>query len=388
VLSLSENFYLTMTTFDDFSEVANLNHYETAPNHWFVVIADIKGSTSAIEEGRYKDVNMIGAACINAVLNCCQPGEIPYVFGGDGATMLIPQHRIEAGKKALIGVQFLARTTFNLTLRVGVVSVGSINNTGTNKVLVGKYQLSLGNALATFSGGGIELAETWIKSNSKHLITDTDETPPDLSGLSCRWEPLASENGVMLSMLVQARADTETANEEIYRSVIESINNISTNRGSPISKTNMKLRWPPRGIRAEIEATVGSRNRLFWATKIYISSLFQWLLDTFDLTVGGYRGKQYRVELRKNTDYQRFDDTLRILLDCSSAEADEIDRLLDLRAQDKSLMYGLHRADSALMTCLVFDLDKAEHIHFVDGNNGGFTSAAKALKAKRKNKEK
>jgi len=382
MLSKKDNFYDDMMTFDDFAEVANLNHYVTAPNHWFVVIADIKDSTKAIAEGRYKEVNMIGAACINAVLNCCERGEIPYVFGGDGATMLIPEHRIEAGKKALISVQFLAKTKFNLTLRVGVVSVGTINSTGTNKVLVGKYQLSPGNALATFSGGGIDLAETWIKSNTKYLITSNDETPPDLSGLSCRWEPLASENGVMLSVLVHAKAKTEAANEEIYRSVIKSVNNISASRGSPISKANMKLRWPPRGIQFEIDATVGSRNRFFWATFIYINSLFQWLLDTFDLTVGGYRGKQYRGELRKNTDYQRFDDTLRILIDCSSTEADEIDRMLDLRAQDKSLVYGLHRADSALMTCLVFDFDKAEHIHFVDGNNGGFTSAAKALKAK------
>jgi len=378
----NKNFYENMTAFDDFSEVASLNHYETAPNHWFVVIADIKGSTSAIAQGRYKEVNMIGAACINAVLNCCDSGEIPYVFGGDGATMLIPDHRIEAGKKALIGVQFLARTKFNLTLRVGVVSVESINRSGTNMVLVGKYQLSPGNALATFSGGGIELAETWIKANSNYLITDTDETPPDLSGLSCRWEPLATENGVMLSMLVQAKGESVAANEEIYRSVIKSVNKISANRGNPMSKTNMKLHWPPRGIRAEIEATVGGKNRLFWATKIYINSLFQWLLDAFDLTAGGYRGKQYRDELRQNTDYQRFDDTLRILIDCSSVEADKIDHMLDLEAQNKRLVYGLHRADSALMTCLVFDLDKAEHIHFVDGSNGGFTSAAKALKAK------
>jgi hypothetical protein len=135
--SKKANFYDDMMTFDDFAEVANLNNYVTAPNHWFVVIADIKDSSSAIAEGRYKEVNMIGAACINAVLNCCEPGEIPYVFGGDGATMLIPEHRIEASKKTLIGVQFLARTKFNLSLRVGVVSVETINSNNTNKVLVG-----------------------------------------------------------------------------------------------------------------------------------------------------------------------------------------------------------------------------------------------------------
>ncbi|MFT5657120.1 MAG: hypothetical protein ACI9KN_000392 [Gammaproteobacteria bacterium] len=380
--AMNAKFYDEMGTFTDFSEVASPANYQPAPDDWFVVIADIKGSTAAIAEGRYKDVNMIGAACINAVLNCCECGEIPYVFGGDGAKMLIPEHRIEDCKKALLSVQFLAKTKFNLALRVGVVTVKSINATGIQRVLVGKYQLSPNNALATFSGGGIELAESWIKSNTDYQLTDIHQQSPDLSGLYCRWEPLASNNGVMLSILVQAQAKTEGDKERIYRSIIQSIGNINPGDDSPVTKTNLKLRWPPRGIQAEINATVGNRNPGLWACKVYLYSLLQWCLDRFDLTLAGYRGKQYRVELRNNTDYQRFDDTLRILLDCSSTQADEIDAMLDQQAKTRCLHYGLHRADSALMTCLVFNLDKAEHIHFVDGNNGGFTSAARALKAK------
>lgn len=45
---------------------------------------DIRGSTRAIEEGRYKQVNMVGAAVITAVLNACAGYEIPFVVGGDG----------------------------------------------------------------------------------------------------------------------------------------------------------------------------------------------------------------------------------------------------------------------------------------------------------------
>jgi hypothetical protein len=33
------------------------------------------------------------------------------------------------------------------------------------------------------------------------------------------------------------------------------------------------------------------------------------------------------------------------------------------------------------MTCLVFSLDKGEHVHFIDGSDGGFTAAAIQLKA-------
>jgi len=253
--------------------------------------------------------------------------------------------------------------------------------------MVAKYQISPGNMLATFSGGGIELAERWIKSYSSYLAVERDDyEPPDLSGLSCRWQPLASENGVMLSVLVQAIADEEKQKAATYSSLIDALGEISAdaiNQGKPISDNNMKFRWPPSGLRAEIDATVGKRNRLFWALRLYLYSLFQWCLDRFDLTVGGYRGRQYRVELRSNTDYRRFDDTLRILLDCTLAQADEIDKMLFLRAERGELVYGIHRADSALMTCLVFNLEKGEHIHFVDGNDGGFTSAAKNMKAGR-----
>jgi hypothetical protein len=108
----------------------------------------------------------------------------------------------------------------------------------------------------------------------------------------------------------------------------------------------------------------------------------QWLLDRFDITAGGYRGRRYRNELRDNTDYRRFDDTLRLLIDCESAQGDAIEAALESHAQQDNLRYGVHRSDSALMTCLVFNLDKGEHIHFVDGSDGGFTAAAKKMKAR------
>ena len=379
-------FYENIEPFSDFSLVADLENYVLAPDDWSVVIADIQGSTKAINEGRYKQVNMIGAACINAVLNVCQKGEIPYVFGGDGATMLIPKKRIAACKQALLGVRQLAENNYDLTLRVGVVSVGSINKSGSQTVLVGKYEISPGNMLATFSGGGVELAEQWIKSDTTHLVEDVqNQEPPDLSGLSCRWEPLQSKNGVMLSVLIHVTGRNDESRAKTYRQLIDSIADITNDdahTAKPIDDSNMYFRWPPRGLKDEILATVGSRNKTLWTIHLYLNSLLQWALDRFDITAGGYRGKKYRVELRDNTDYRRFDDTLRMLLDCTPKQADDIEALLlKARSEQGKFVYGTHRADSALMTCLVFDLNKGEHMHFVDGNDGGFTSAAKQMKA-------
>lgn len=385
----ANGFFTRIEAFDDFAEIANIDNYQTAPDDWHVVISDVEGSTRAIAEGRYKEVNMIGAACINAVLNITDSGEIPYVFGGDGATMLVPAHRLADCEQALLAVRRLAESDFTLSLRVGVVPVASIHAQTSARVRVGKFRLSPGNELATFSGGGIERAERWIKSNPDYLVHPTaDDGPPDLNGLSCRWEPLASRHGVMLSLLLQAAADTdELARATLYRALIGDIERITgnpQNGGKPIADANMKFRWPPRGLRAEIKATAGKRNRFRFGLHLYLNSLIQWGLDRFDLSAGGYRGRRYRVELRSNTDYRRFDDTLRILLDCSLAQADEIENLLATRARENGLVYGVHRSDSALMTCLVFNLERGQHIHFVDGSDGGFTNAAKILKTKLK----
>lgn len=43
-------------------------------------------------------------------------------------------------------------------------------------------------------------------------------------------------------------------------------------------------------------------------------------------------------------------------------------------------MYGLHQSDSALMTCSLFSLEESEHIHFIDGSDGGYALAARQLK--------
>lgn len=45
------------------------------PNDWSVVAADIRGSTRAIAEGRYQDVNTVGVSVIAALRNVAQSVE-------------------------------------------------------------------------------------------------------------------------------------------------------------------------------------------------------------------------------------------------------------------------------------------------------------------------
>lgn len=42
------------------------------------------------------------------------------------------------------------------------------------------------------------------------------------------------------------------------------------------------------------------------------------------------------------------------------------------------IAYGVHVSHQAMMTCLMFNLQ--DHVHFIDGADGGYALAAKQLK--------
>ncbi len=380
-------FYADLESFDDFSGVSDLSRYTPAPDDWHVVIADIKGSTDAIKEGRYKDVNMVGAACITAVLNVTRGHEIPYVFGGDGATLMVPPDTLPRVREALLKTRNLAQTGFGLSLRVGTVPVVQVRG-GDIDVLVAKFRLSPGNFLAVFSGGGVGLVDKLIKQDDGTkgyvLGEDPGEEEPDLEGLSCRWEPLAAKRGVMLSMLVQALSSDSHEAAGTYKKVIAGLTDAlgyDPQENRPVKDNNMTFRWPPRGLKAEARATQGTGGYTRRLMALYAESLLQWVLNVFNLKAGGYNAPVYRKELQQNSDFRRFDDTLRMVLDCTVDEVAAFDRVLAGFREQRLVAYGLHEADSALMTCLVFNLTDSEHVHFIDGGDGGFALAARQLKA-------
>jgi hypothetical protein len=64
----------------------------------------------------------------------------------------------------------------------------------------------------------------------------------------------------------------------------------------------------------------------------------------------------------------------------TQVQAELIERHLEREYRDGRLVWGMHLADTALMTCLVFSLDSHEHVHFIDGSDGGFAMAAVGFK--------
>jgi hypothetical protein len=82
----------------------------------------------------------------------------------------------------------------------------------------------------------------------------------------------------------------------------------------------------------------------------------------------------------ENTDFRKFDDALRMTVDCSSELADVIDACLEKAQRRGACYFGTHRQSAANLTCFVPSPTQANHVHFVDGASGGYAFAAVNLK--------
>jgi hypothetical protein len=69
-------------------------------------------------------------------------------------------------------------------------------------------------------------------------------------------------------------------------------------------------------------------------------------------------------------------------IDIDSERLRRIEMLLENASAAGISRHGLHRQDSALITCFVPTPLAHDHIHFIDGAAGGYAMAASNLKAK------
>ncbi len=95
----------------------------------------------------------------------------------------------------------------------------------------------------------------------------------------------------------------------------------------------------------------------------------------------GVSAKLYKSDLAANADFRKFDDGLRMTLDCSTAFVDALEARL-AAAEDFS-NWGAFRQEAAQVTCFTPSVTERGHVHFVDGAGVGSTMAAKAMKARR-----
>src|SRR5688572_21607025 len=121
-----DGFYADVPVFRGFASVTDFAHYRSLPEDWWLGVADVVQSTQAIAQNRYKAVNMAGAAVIAGVRNALGGRDIPYVFGGDGASFAVSAADADIAREALAATATWTREELDLTMRVALVPVAQV----------------------------------------------------------------------------------------------------------------------------------------------------------------------------------------------------------------------------------------------------------------------
>ena len=375
----SDPFYGGIPVFRGFGRLMDPALYLPLPDDWSIGIADIVESTKAIAQARYKAVNMAGASVIAAITNALDGREFPFVFGGDGASFAVSSEDLDRARDALAATAIWVKEDLNLTMRVALVPVSAIRAQGFD-VRVARFGPSPNLSYAMFSGGGLGWAEAAMKRGEFAVEAAPRGTQPDLTGLSCRFEEIPSARGLILSVLV---VPAQGADASAFRKVIEDIIALverSPDAGRPVPPDGPGLRWPPAGADFEARARRGGsllRRRVY----VLAHTLFVYVVMRFGISVGGFVPKTYVQQVVENSDFRKYDDGLRMILDCSPELETALTQRLAAAASAGVARYGLHRQDAAMMTCFTPSALRSDHVHFIDGARGGYASAATALKA-------
>jgi len=375
----ADGFYRSIPVFRRFTSLMDPALYSPLPDDWSIGVADIVESTRAIAQARYKAVNMAGAAVIAAVTNELEGREFPFVFGGDGASFAVGPGDLERAAAALAATASWVRQDLDLVMRIALVPVAAVRAQGLD-VRVARFGPSANLSYAMFSGGGLGWAEAAMKRGEFAVPIAPAGTQPDLSGLSCRFEEIPSVRGLILSVLVVPASGADPLQ---FRTLIEELIDLvegSPDAGRPVPSGGPPLRWPPAGTDFEARARRGG---FLWVRriKVLVRTLFAYLILRFGIRVGGFVPETYLRQVVENSDFRKYDDALRMVLDCTPELERELTRRLATAAEAGIARYGVHRQDAAMMTCFTPSAMRSDHVHFIDGARGGYASAATALKA-------
>src|SRR5258708_10012299 len=230
-----------------------------------------------------------------------------------------------------------------------------------------------------FAGGGLTWFDAAAKRGAFALPPAEPGARPDLSGLSCRWGVAPAKHGLVLSLIVAPRGDDGRFATLINEIVKSSLAASSGER--PVTLMSLRPGNPSRAIALETLVKKASGLR---QAKARIAAIRGYciaiVLHVFKLKVGQFDAATYAGELVANADFRKFDDGLRMTLDCSPEFADALEtRLTDAEA---FVHWGVFRQEAAQVTCFVPSATQSGHVHFLHGAAAGYTMAPKSIKAR------
>lgn len=355
--------------------------FKAVPETWHVIVVDIQNSTEAVATGKHHQINLTATGAIISVLNTIRKDkktvEIPYFFGGDGATFIIPNFLLKKLIRVLENFSLHIKTNTGLILRVGSISVKKLLSEHCTLTLA-KHSLTKKLSIPIVLGNGLKIAEEIIKDIFvENNATKFEEDLLNLKGMECRWnqiKPSESKNRVVCLLLDAVEEANQGA---VYKDIITKMNALfgTFKNRQPIRSTNLKLNYSISNIWEEMKISLVRKDWIY-VLKNWLSTL----IGVFYLNLTR-DGKQYLKQISQLSHTFMLDGMINTIFTAEQHKIDMFIDFLDQLEKEKKIVYGLHITHASVMSCYVLDR-KTKHSHFVDGTEGGYTSAAKMLKTK------
>lgn len=379
--SNNDNFYSNLEVHDiPISKlIGEKDKFSRLPDDWYILVADIRNSTKAVQSGNHNHVNLVATGCVIAILNLAEDYKIniPFFFGGDGATFLIPPGIKEHALTVLDKHNRNTKNNFGFDLAVGSIKVSEIYKLNID-LKISRAKINNALSIPVILGGGLKYAEDQIKDNINPEKITLDETTLNLQGMECKWDRIKppKEGHEVLSLIISGCGDNDYS--RIYSRVLQSIDEIygSVDSRKPISVDKLKTKSGFQRIKDEMMAKFGK-----W-------SLFEFLQSWFMASFGSIylknsnSGKSYLKKLVELSDNLTLDGRINTVISGTRTQREKLIEFLDELEELNLIKYGYHVSEESIMSCYVKDIHKDQHIHFVDGGNGGYTKAANQLKKK------
>jgi len=265
---------------------------------------------------------------------------------------------------------------FNLDLRAGIVSVKEIYE-GKHHLKISRFSISKQFSIPIILGDGLDYAEKIIKGEN-YLFSDHDEENEelDLTGMQCRWDKIQPpENSEEVVTLIAIAQDCNKQ-AEVFSKVIAQLDKIygAPEKRQPISIPKLIFRTSFNHLGREMRHRLG---KIKWLE----------LIKTWFINAYGYiyfrteSGKKYLNQLVEMSDTLVIDGRINTVITGTGHQRLQLQKSLDQMERNDEILYGIYVSGESVMSCYVRDLED-DHIHFVDGGEGGYTEAAAVLKEK------
>ena len=348
------------------------------PANWHVVITDVKNSTAAIQNGLHETINLVATASIVAVLNIAFKANItvPFFFGGDGASFIIPPTLLENIMHALLQHKENTKTNFNLDLRIGHVPVADIYEAG-HDLHISKLRTSELFAIPVLLGDGLTWAEKKIKAPDYIIATKpAAEDVLDLSGMQCRWDRIKPPEDFyeVVSLLAIARDGVKQS--LVFKRVMDIVEGVygTPQSRTPITVKKLRMNTTLAKIGLEVRARMGGFRPFSLANTWIRSTLGYFYFKT-------KKGKVYLHNLVNMSDTLVIDGRISTVITGTAAQREQLETELTKIEHEGEIIYGIYVSKESVMSCYVRNLND-RHVHFVDGSEGGYTKAAGVIKFK------